>query len=665
LAGTQTIGEAGNYYTDACYSAVAGSSTPVWDFGGALAASDLSFRHYSGGIEVANMGAGAGTYNMSLEGNGQLVIAASCSATSNISIRGHFSITDNAGGAVTVTDDARFNVGQSMFIDASAMSNISSRVDSALASDLSNILSAAVQTNSRVILALSLISDVDSQLLLTHSLLSDVESQVDLLATSDYVSQIHSDLTSQIGGIAASVSASDISDIASAVEAILASVMSDTLSAAQEGSSRALVAQSLISDVDSQLLLTHSLLSDVESQVDLLVTSNYLSQVHSDLYSAVGAVAATVSPSDISDIASAVVDALASDFSDIQSQLSNAHSDLRSLMSTAGGAVTASDISDIASAVWATALATKLVQLNPSDLSDIRSAIAAGPAATVTASDISDIASAVEAILASVMSDTLSAAQEGSSRALVTQSLISDVDSQLLLTHSLLSDVESQVDLLATSNYLSQVHSDIVSAIGGIAASVSASDISDIASAVEAILASDLSDAISAAREGSSRALLNQSAISDVESQLDLTQSLLSDVESQVDLLATSDYLSAVHSDLASAIGAITVVLTPSDISDITSGILAGLAVTVFPTGAIDWDYNVTDSVTLLPISGVEVWVSTDNPAVNIIWKGTTDAFGDARDVLENVPALDAGTYYFWRQKSGYTFDNPDTEIVA
>ena len=89
------------------------------------------------------------------------------------------------------------------------------------------------------------------------------------------------------------------------------------------------------------------------------------------------------------------------------------------------------------------------------------------------------------------------------------------------------------------------------------------------------------------------------------------------------------------------------------------------IAATVFPSGAINFTYTVTDSVTALPIEGVEVWFSTDNPAVNIVWKGDTDAFGVARDVLGNLPALDVGVYFIWRQRAGYTFSDPDTETVS
>lgn len=105
LAGTITIGSAGDFFFVDCVSLVAGASTPILDFGGALNSSDVSFRDYSGGIEIQNMGAGAGTYNMSLEGDGALVINVNCSATSNISLRGNFNLTDNSGGAVTVTTD--------------------------------------------------------------------------------------------------------------------------------------------------------------------------------------------------------------------------------------------------------------------------------------------------------------------------------------------------------------------------------------------------------------------------------------------------------------------------------------------------------------------------------------------------------------------------------
>ena len=105
LTGTHTIGEAGDYFFNGCWSAIAGTGSIIIDFGSALNASNLNVRHHSGGWTVENMGAGTGTYNASFEGFGQITWAVSCSATSNASIRGAWKITDNAGGAVTVTLD--------------------------------------------------------------------------------------------------------------------------------------------------------------------------------------------------------------------------------------------------------------------------------------------------------------------------------------------------------------------------------------------------------------------------------------------------------------------------------------------------------------------------------------------------------------------------------
>jgi hypothetical protein len=81
--------------------------------------------------------------------------------------------------------------------------------------------------------------------------------------------------------------------------------------------------------------------------------------------------------------------------------------------------------------------------------------------------------------------------------------------------------------------------------------------------------------------------------------------------------------------------------------------------------GAYEFTYTVTDSVTLLPIEGVHIWVSTDIAGNNVVWSGTTDAFGVARALDSTLPWLDAGTYYFWSQRVGYTFINPDAETVS
>jgi hypothetical protein len=83
-----------------------------------------------------------------------------------------------------------------------------------------------------------------------------------------------------------------------------------------------------------------------------------------------------------------------------------------------------------------------------------------------------------------------------------------------------------------------------------------------------------------------------------------------------------------------------------------------------FPAGSVEFTYTVVSSVTGLPLSGVSVWISTDIAGTNVVWSGTTDLFGIARDVLLAKPFLDPGPFYFWRSLSGYGFQNPDLEVV-
>jgi len=79
----------------------------------------------------------------------------------------------------------------------------------------------------------------------------------------------------------------------------------------------------------------------------------------------------------------------------------------------------------------------------------------------------------------------------------------------------------------------------------------------------------------------------------------------------------------------------------------------------------VAFTYTLTNSVTLLPIAGATIWFTTDVAGLNVVWAGTTDAFGVARDTDGNLPFLDPGTYSVWRQAEGYTFTDPDTEVVS
>lgn len=99
LTSTLTLSAAATYLLDACYSGVSGAGTPIIDFGGGVANTALNMRHYSGGITINNKDAN-GTDTMSLEGHGQLIVAASSSGA--IELRGHFKVTNTGGATITL-----------------------------------------------------------------------------------------------------------------------------------------------------------------------------------------------------------------------------------------------------------------------------------------------------------------------------------------------------------------------------------------------------------------------------------------------------------------------------------------------------------------------------------------------------------------------------------
>jgi hypothetical protein len=410
-------------------------------------------------------------------------------------------------------------------IGASDMSDLRSAIAAGptgtlTASDISDIASA--------VWANTIGARVDSRLLLTQSRVSDVQSY--LVALSDAVSNMHSDLASLVGTTGVALNASTLSDLRSAITAgptgvLTTSDISDIASAVWAHTTGAAAA--------SRITINQSRISDIQS---------YLSDMHSNLLSFISGAGPTVS-----DLASAVAVEIASDISDLLSRTTQINS--RVLLNQ-------SRISDVQSALTAnnsnllSFLGTTGVSLDASTLSDLRSAITAGPTGVVSASDISDIVSALRANLASDLSDILSAAQAGSSRALLNQSRVSDVYSMLsdfysdftskiaagVATRSQLSDLHSDLrsQLTAGVSISASDMSDLRSAIAaGPAGALTDSNISDIVSAVRANLASDISDILSAAQAGASRALLNQSRVSDI-------YSLLSDLNSNFDSRVTA-----------------------------------------------------------------------------------------------------------------------------
>lgn len=83
-------------------------------------------------------------------------------------------------------------------------------------------------------------------------------------------------------------------------------------------------------------------------------------------------------------------------------------------------------------------------------------------------------------------------------------------------------------------------------------------------------------------------------------------------------------------------------------------------------SGATERTYTVTDSISGLPVQGVEVTISIDSGKTKIMWVGVTRADGVAVDSDGDLPLLQPGTYYFWKFKPGYVDDQePDVEVFA
>jgi len=64
------------------------------------------------------------------------------------------------------------------------------------------------------------------------------------------------------------------------------------------------------------------------------------------------------------------------------------------------------------------------------------------------------------------------------------------------------------------------------------------------------------------------------------------------------------------------------------------------------------------------PIANAEVHISTDPAGLNVIAAGTTNVLGELVINGQTVFWLPKGTFYYWRSKAGYSFTNPDTEVV-
>lgn len=100
IANDFTLGEAGNYTLVDCYQAQ-GISQAAINFSG-IGASEVQMDDWRGIIEVKNMAAGD---IINIYGKGEIIINASCTGGTIGNLAGSVAITDNAGGAVTITNE--------------------------------------------------------------------------------------------------------------------------------------------------------------------------------------------------------------------------------------------------------------------------------------------------------------------------------------------------------------------------------------------------------------------------------------------------------------------------------------------------------------------------------------------------------------------------------
>lgn len=423
---------------------------------------------------------------------------------------------------------------------------------------------------------------------------------------------------------------------------VVRSMASDAHSAAAQANSRALVLQSMLSDADSAVNSQFARLSDYMSDLLSVVTVTGVqlnASSLSDLRSAVNAITLSLGASDLSDIASAVIAGINSG-GGVALDASTL-SDIRSAVAAVTVTMSASDVSDIASAVVAAIAAGAGVPLDASTMSDLRSAITAGPGTYV--SNISDILSML-LVNQSLISDAHSAAAQANSRALVLQSMVSDVDSAVSSQFAALSDMISNVDSALTSQYTAghpltaSDMSDIRSAIAAI--QISASDISDIASAV--LYSTRFSNSVVVRIEDIWNALSDtdsavNSQYSDLKSQLNILQSLISDIDSAITSQHTvmTSALSDIDSALSSQFAAGATASTMSDIQSMLDALSSDLKsqLTIVQSNVSD----ISSDVTLLT-----------NAMLNkqVVYKatGNVEVYGDAGALVGTVLAAYTST---------------------
>lgn len=115
--GTVTVGSAGDFLFNSCASYVAGAGAPVLDMGGAVGATTVSFRRWSGGLTLNNVATGDVVSIDAISGGTVTVNGTG----GTVHVRGMVKVVDGSSGSVTIV--------QSQVINDD---NINAEVDTAL-----------------------------------------------------------------------------------------------------------------------------------------------------------------------------------------------------------------------------------------------------------------------------------------------------------------------------------------------------------------------------------------------------------------------------------------------------------------------------------------------------------------------------------------------------
>lgn len=116
ITDTVTIGSAGDFLFIGCHSQTSGAVAPVLDMA-AIGATNVKFRQWSGGMTINNMAAGDFVSINAISGGGVTVNGTG----GTVIVSGNISVTDNSGGAVTISQNSAVN-----------MTKINAEVDTAI-----------------------------------------------------------------------------------------------------------------------------------------------------------------------------------------------------------------------------------------------------------------------------------------------------------------------------------------------------------------------------------------------------------------------------------------------------------------------------------------------------------------------------------------------------